>query len=96
MDGKTATRLGYSDTPTFTDAGYQPGTTAVYRMAGYVNGACIGSPSLALSLTTYGDTDKNGSLQMKDALLLLRNIQNGSVAQFKSGNVDRILKVIAE
>lgn len=56
----------------------------------------IGDPSLALSLTTYGDTDKNGKIQMKDALLLLREIQSGSVAQSKSGNVDRILKSIAE
>lgn len=96
IDGKTMTRLGYSDTPSFTDTDYQPGTTAVYRMAGYVNGACIGDPSLALSLTTYGDTDKNGKIQMKDALLLLRDIQSGSVAQSKSGNVDRILKSIAE
>lgn len=96
VEGAKTTLLGYSDTPSFTDTSYKPGEKVNYKAAGYIHGACIGDPSNTVSLTSYGDMDGSETLRMKDALLLLHDVQNSTPSQEKSDNVLRILKYIAK
>ena len=54
------------------------GTTGTYKVAGYVNGACIGNASTAVTVTSYGDMNGDGRITITDALLLLADILSGT------------------
>jgi len=70
--------VGFSDTTSFTDTSYVIGTTGTYKVAGYVNGACIGNASTAVTVTSYGDMNGDGRITITDALLLLADILSGT------------------
>ena len=70
--------VGFSDTTSFTDTSYTVGTTVTYRVAGYVNGACIGNASTTVTVTSYGDMNGDGKITVIDALLLFADILSGT------------------
>lgn len=76
-DGK-GNFIGFSNTTSFTDTSYVIGTTGTYKVAGYVNGACIGDASTAVTVTSYGDMNGDGRITITDALLLLADILSGT------------------
>ena len=76
-DGK-GNFIGFSNTTSFTDTSYVIGTTGTYKVAGYVNGACIGDASTAVTVTSYGDMNGDGRITITDVLLLLADILSGT------------------
>ena len=84
--------VGYSDTTSFTDTTYTLGETKTYTVAGYVNGACIGDASAAVSISSYGDMNGDGAITIADALLLLTDILNGKTTDAGLVNVLLLLK----
>ena len=87
--------IGFSETTSFTDTSYVVGETKTYKVAGYVNGACIGDASATVTVTSYGDMNGDGSITLADALLLIRDILNGA-KDASIANVLWQLKYIAE
>lgn len=87
--------VGYSDTTSFVDTGYMLGKTKSYTVAGYVNGACFGDASAAVSLTSYGDMNNDGAITVADALILLSNVLSGETTDAGLFDVLCLLKACA-
>lgn len=75
---KNGEKLGYTDGTTYLDKTYVPGTKAKYSVAPYANGACIGNTSSSTTLTSFGDRDANGEINITDVLLLLEDLLHGN------------------
>ena len=86
--------IGYSETTEFVDTSYVVGMTRTYKVAGYVNGACIGDASAEVTVTSYGDMNGDGEITITDALLLITDILNGT-KKVSLANVLWQLKYIA-
>lgn len=84
--------VGYSDTTTFVDTSYVLGEPKSYTVAPYVNGACIGDASSAVTVTSYGDMNGDGEITLADALMLLQDILDGKVTDAGLANVVLQLK----
>ena len=84
--------VGYSDTTSFVDTTYTLGETKSYTVAGYVNGACIGDASAAVTVTSYGDMNGDGAITIADALILLTDILSGQTTDAGLLDVLYILK----
>ena len=85
--------VGYSDTTTFTDTAYTLGDTKTYTVSAYVNGACIGDASAAVTVKSYGDMNGDGQITVADALQLLRAILNAQITD--AGLLDVLLQLRA-
>ena len=75
---KNGEKIGYTDGTTYLDRTYFPGTSVKYSVAPYANGACIGNTSSAATLTSFGDRDANGEINITDVLLLLEDLLHGN------------------
>lgn len=64
--------VAYSDTNTYLDTDRVLGDTATYSVRAYANGCCIGAASAKSTITTYGDMDNDGLLELADAILLIQ------------------------
>ena len=74
-DGEVA---GYTTTTSFVDTAYTFGESVAYSVAAYVNGACIGDVSNATSFSYVADVTGDGTIDVADAVTLLKNILNGT------------------
>ncbi len=73
-DGKF---LAYATSTTYVDKTWEPGETAEYAIAGYAHGACIGDTGAATSYSYVVDHDGNGTVNISDAITVLKNTLNG-------------------
>ena len=69
--------LGQSSGSGWIDETYSLGDTAIYTVAGYVNGACIGDASDGTEFTTYGDVDNDGDIDITDVIAIIKGMLNG-------------------
>lgn len=88
--------LGYTaeGEDVYRDNTYVFGSSTDYKVSVYVNGACFGDLSNAVTLTVRGDYDDDGEITILDALTLLRSILDGA-AENSLLDVLHILKVLA-
>lgn len=75
---KNGSLIGYSDTTAFVDTSYTSGESAVYTVAGYIHGACIGTVSAETAFTWIGDRTGDGEVTIADVLDLLYEKLNGN------------------
>lgn len=70
--------VGYTTETKYLDTTWEPGETAAYSVAGYVNGACIGDASAATTLEFVADINSDSVVDINDVVIALKSVLNGT------------------